>query len=158
VPCIDEPSLPVPALRRAKPRVRFERPLKPALGWIEVYGGVAFFLLLLARFVPLARLPFWGCALRRATGIPCLACGMTRSFDWFMQGRFLDSLAVNPLGFALALTGAIGALYLGLRWWRPPRLALELSPRQAFWVRIGAVALIAANWAYLVARALLRSA
>ncbi|MBI5543984.1 MAG: DUF2752 domain-containing protein [Deltaproteobacteria bacterium] len=135
--------------------LRFERPTKPTLGLLEIYGAMGVALLVTARFVPLARLPFWGCALRKHTGIPCLSCGMTRSFDWFMQGRLLDSLLVNPLGFTLAALSVVGAAYLVLWKLRPPRLRVELSVRAGSWVRWSALVLIAANWGYLITRALL---
>jgi hypothetical protein len=135
---------------------RFERPAKPVVGLLEVFGLIGLGLLLTARFVPLARLPFWGCALRKHTGIPCLSCGMNRAFDWFLRGRFLDSLAVNPLGFLLAIAAVIGLLYLAARPWRPPRLVLELTAGQKRWVRIGAVGLLAADWGYLIARAFIQ--
>jgi nitrate reductase gamma subunit len=123
------------------------------VGWLEIYGGIGLILLAIARFVPLSRLPFWGCALRKLTGFPCLSCGMTRSFDWFMHGRFLDSLLINPLGFLLAVLSIVGLLYLLLRRWRPPRLAVDLTARQSFWVRVICVALLAGNWAFVIARA-----
>jgi len=138
--------------------VRFERPAKPPVGWPEVSGGMGAFLIVVARFVPLARLPFWGCALRRATGFPCLSCGMTRSFDWFARGRFVDSFLVNPLGFAFALTAAIGFVYLVLRPLRLPRLYFDLTERESLAVRIFAIVLIAANWGYLIARTLVQRA
>ena len=135
--------------------VRFKRPAKPTVGLLEVYGGIGVILLVVARFVPLARLPYWGCGLRKLTGYPCLACGMTRSFDWFAQGRILDALLINPLGFVLAVLSVVGVVYLVLRRLRLPRLELDLSDRAGTWVRIGAVVLIFANWGYLVTRTIL---
>jgi len=135
--------------------VRLQRPPKPTVGLLEVYGGIGVIMLLVARFIPLARLPYWGCGLRKLTGYPCLACGMTRSFDWFMQGRILDALLINPLGFLLAVLSVVGVLYLVLRPLRLPRLEVELSDRASFWVRIVAVVLIFANWGYLVTRTIL---
>lgn len=138
--------------------IRFERPPRPTTGWLEIYGGIGLLLLFTARFIPLSKLPFWGCALRKTTGIPCLSCGMTRSFDWFLRGRFLDSLLVNPIGFGLAVLSLVGVAYLLLRPLRPPRLRLELSESAGRWVRVAAIVLLAANWGYLVARALLARA
>lgn len=43
------------------------------------------------------------CAFLARTGIPCPACGMTTSFTWFVRGRFLASLYVQPMGTLLAL-------------------------------------------------------
>ncbi len=141
--------------------IRLHRPERPTLGLPEIYGLIGFGLLVTARFVPLARwLPFWGCTMRRVTGIPCLSCGMTRSFDWFMQGRFLDSLSINPLGFVLALLSAVGGLYglLYLLRVRAPRLEVSLSPNEGNAVRYAAILALAANWGYVVARALLHRA
>ncbi|MGC4120606.1 MAG: DUF2752 domain-containing protein [Myxococcales bacterium] len=135
--------------------MRFKRPSKPAVGLLEIYGAIGVLLLLVARFVPLARLPYWGCGLRKLTGYPCLACGMTRSFDWFAQGRLLDALLINPLGFLLAVASVVGVLYLVLRPLRLPRLEWELSDRAGFIVRVVAIVLIFANWGYLVTRTFL---
>ena len=135
--------------------VRFKRPPQPTVGLLEIYGAIGLFLIVVARFVPLARLPYWGCGLRNLTGYPCLACGMTRSFDWFAQGRILDSLLINPLGFLLAVLSVVGVVYLLLRPLRLPRLEIELSDRASSWARLLAIALIFANWGYLVTRAVL---
>ncbi len=135
--------------------VRFKRPARPTVGLLEIYGAIGVVLLLVARFVPLARLPYWGCGLRKLTGYPCLACGMTRSFDWFAQGRLLDSFLVNPLGFLLAVASVVGVVYLVLRPLRLPRLEVELSDRAGFLVRVAAIVLIFANWGYLVTRTVL---
>lgn len=135
--------------------IRFVRPPRPTTGLLEVYGAIGVFLILVARFVPLARLPYWGCGLRKLTGYPCLACGMTRSFDWFAQGRLLDALLVNPLGFLLAGLSVVGVVYLALRPLRLPRLEIDLSERAATWARLGAIVLIFANWGYLIGRTVL---
>jgi len=135
--------------------LRFARPPKLTLGLFELYGGIGVFLILVARFIPFGRLPFWGCILRKLTGIPCLTCGMTRSFDWFARGRLLDSLLINPLGFMLALVSALGVLYFVLSPLRLPRLHIELSDRAANWTRIATIFIILANWGYLVARTVL---
>ena len=132
--------------------LRFARPPKRTLGLFELYGSIGFFLLLVARFVPLSRLPTWGCALRKLTGYPCLSCGMTRSFTWFASGQFLDSLIINPLGFLLALTSALGALYVVLSPLRPPRLQVELSERASDRARVAAIVAIVVNWGYLIVR------
>ena len=136
-------------------RVRFQRPPKPTWGLLELYGAIGVLLILVARFVPLARLPYWGCGMRKLTGYPCLSCGMTRSFDWFARGRILDSLLINPLGFLLALASVVGAAYLVLRPLRLPRLELQLSERAGLWLRVATIALVLANWSYLVARTIL---
>jgi hypothetical protein len=132
--------------------IQFQRPARPTLGLFEIYGAIGVAAVLTARFVPLARLPGWGCVFRRVVGWPCLTCGMTRSFDWFAQGRFVDSLTINPLGFMLASLATIGVVYMAAAPLRPPRLKVELSRRGGTMVRVTAVALVVSNWAYLVLR------
>ena len=39
------------------------------------------------------------CPIRLLTGIPCPACGTTRSVAAISEGRFSDALSLNPLGF-----------------------------------------------------------
>jgi hypothetical protein len=43
------------------------------------------------------------CGLLARTGIPCMACGMTTSFSWFVRGNLLASFYVQPMGCLLAL-------------------------------------------------------
>jgi Protein of unknown function (DUF2752) len=50
---------------------------------------------LAGRGVPL---PLPGCALRHLTGIPCPACGMTRSFIAFAKGDFATSVHQHLFG------------------------------------------------------------
>ena len=132
----------------------FIRPRRVTLGWVEVCGILVLALVFTARFVPIARFwPGWGCPFRELTGgWPCASCGMTRSFDWFAQGRFADSFFVNPLGFLLALSAAVTAAYACLAPFRPPRPRLFLSPSAAFGARAAAFTALFGNWAYLLIR------
>jgi hypothetical protein len=131
-------------------RLRFVRPRRVTVGWPELYGAIVLAFVFVARFVPLARwIPTWGCKLRDFTGIPCLSCGMTRSFDWFAQGRFLDSLLINPLGFLLACSGVLLTLYFVAAPFRPPRPTLETTPHGAMVLRLCALGACVLNWVYL---------
>lgn len=51
----------------------------------------------------------WGCAFRAAFGIPCPACGMTRSVLLTLQGQLGDALALHPSGPLLVLGGLLFA-------------------------------------------------
>lgn len=85
-----------------------------------------------ARWVPVARLPFWGCTLRKATGWPCPGCGLTRTADRLAHGEFLWALHANPLGavtgvaFAVVAVWAVVHLVVGL-----PTPELELTDKEA---------------------------
>lgn len=133
-------------------RIAFVRPQRFTFGFPEIYGLILLAAAFTARFVPLSRL--WGeCTFRRLTGgWPCLSCGMTRSFDWFAQGRFADSFLINPLGFLAALSGAVLSLYAILSPLRPPRLKATLDPVGQNVLRYSLVALVVGDWAYLLIR------
>ncbi len=112
------------------------------------FAGVAAALLGAALILPLDAPPLsWlTCPFRAATGLPCLSCGCTHAFSFFMHGRFADALAASPLGAALALAGAAHLL------WTCARLAgLPFAPRARVpaWLIAAAVA---ANWMFLVLR------
>lgn len=107
--------------------------------------------LVVARFVPLARLPFWRCVFREHTGWPCPGCGLTRAVDGLAHLRFGFAFESNPLG---ALAGCLlaGAAVLGLVQW-VFRLSLpvpQLSPGEARAGRAALVAAVVANYAFVI--------
>ena len=116
-----------------------------ALGLAGVMG------LLVARFVPVARLPFWHCVFREHTGWPCPGCGLTRAADGLVHGRLGAAFAANPLGalagclFALAAVVAIAQYAF--------RLSLPVpvpSPREARLGRMGLLMALVANYAFVI--------
>lgn len=44
-----------------------------------------------------------GCLIKHATNIPCPSCGTTRAILLLLQGRFLDSLYINPFGLMVLM-------------------------------------------------------
>jgi Protein of unknown function (DUF2752) len=116
-----------------------------ALGLAGVMG------LLVARFVPVARLPFWHCVFREHTGWPCPGCGLTRAADGLAHLRVGFAFESNPLG---ALVGCLlaGAAVLGLVQW-VFRLSLprpRLSDSEARAGRAAVVAAVLANYAFVI--------
>jgi hypothetical protein len=93
-------------------------------------------------------LPF--CWLRKFTGIPCPACGGTRSLAAWAQFDFAAALAYNPLIFLGTLTVVAWAVLwtadraLGLRWLARAESFLEGRP---VWRVLAALAVV--NWVYL---------
>jgi hypothetical protein len=125
---------------------------KRAKGQIEfgiIYGGIALLVLCAARFLPVLEfLP--SCAFKGFTGLPCPACGSTRSLVHLAHGEFLSSLVMNPL----ISIGSIGSAFLFLYCvltlaFDKPRLGLVLTEREKNVVRAGIVLLVLANWSYL---------
>ncbi len=115
------------------------------------------FLWLAAAASALALRPLWlaaapilrPCVFRSVTGIPCPTCGTTRAATAFLDGNFLAAFAANPLAAAVGLLFVAGAPIAAL--WAIARWPVPLLPTPLpMWVRIGAVALIATNWIYVI--------
>jgi hypothetical protein len=88
------------------------------------------------------------CTFRRATGVPCPGCGLTRGVTALASGDVATGLAYNPVLLAgiLVFVAVLGfRLLSGLA----PRFDLRPRQRRAAWI-LGA-ALVLANWAYVIA-------
>ncbi len=91
-----------------------------------------------------------GCVFHGWTGIACPTCGTTRAALALMDGQILSAFARNPLAAATAgvfLAGGPVALTWAALGWPLPALDGRL-PRG--W-KIAIVAVILANWVYLIA-------
>ena len=100
-----------------------------------------------ARFAPL--LP--RCTFRALTGLPCPTCGSTRALLALAGGHPVEAFLWNPLVVALAAAFAAGGLVAPL--WAALGAPLPVPSRRAWKViRLGAVLLVVANWAWLAVR------
>ena len=115
-----------------------------------IYGGIALLAVFAGRFVPvLSFAP--SCVFKGLTGVPCPTCGATRSVVHLAQGELSASLSLNPLVPLLLIIAAIVFFYslitliLGI-----PRVAIILSDREKNIARTVVVALVLANWCYLI--------
>jgi hypothetical protein len=104
----------------------------------------------LVRFALHLHVPLPFCMLRRVTGVPCPACGSTRSLIAWTHFDPLEAFLFNPLFFVLTLgvAGWAGAV-LADRWcgtrWLP-----RLQTLQGRWFSLRLlIPLIVANWLYL---------
>lgn len=124
-------------------------------GLADVLGLVGLVGLLVARYIPVARLiPFWGCALRETTGWPCLGCGLTRVADRVAHFNLAGAWDANPLGTVAALFFALMVVVMLLHLvFAMPIPQLELSPTEWHWVRIAATAIVLLNYAWVVVKA-----
>ncbi len=124
------------------------------LGFFDVLGLLGLLGLLVARFVPVARLPFWGCALRQTTGWPCPSCGLTRVAERVAHGNLAGAWEANPLGTVGAVLFALIALVSLLHLlFKLPIPDVRLTRREAFLSRATIVPLVVFNYAYLIVKA-----
>lgn len=122
------------------------------LGTIDALGIVGLVGLLVARYVPVARIiPFWGCTFRETTGVPCPGCGLTRVADRVAHFNVMGALHANPLGtvaavgFALAVVLTIIHLVFGVPL---PELVLnDKEWKRARWI---AISLFLVNYGFVV--------
>jgi hypothetical protein len=91
--------------------------------------------------------PATTCMLRLTTGIPCPCCGGTRVVLHLADGEPGRAFLMNP-GVFLAL--AVGSVLLLLRLVARRRVVIDLSSRGRRAAFAAALALLAANWAYVV--------
>jgi hypothetical protein len=98
----------------------------------------------------LDHLPVTLCAFKAVTGLPCMSCGTTRAFARLYSLDLPGAVTMNPLSAAVALAlvpwGLVDLVLLP----RGRALVLEISRGLAPFVRVTAVALVFANWAYLI--------
>ena len=123
-----------------------------SIGSIDALALIGLIGLLVARFVPIARLiPFWGCTFRKVTGYPCPGCGLTRAADRFAHFNVLGALKANPLGtiaasfFLLCIIGS--AIHLTFATPVPEVVFNDKEWRRIKW---GGLALVILNYAFVV--------
>lgn len=121
----------------------------PPLGLL--FGAVGLLAGALVALLHLDRLPLVVCTFKGLTGLPCPTCGSTRALGRLVTLDFGGAFVMNPLTTVglLALGGWALADLLLLA--RGRRLSVAVGPRLAFVLRLAAVALVLANWAFLLA-------
>jgi len=121
-------------------------------GLLDALGLTGLVGLAVARWVPIARLvPFWGCALRDATGWPCPGCGLTRAADRFAHGNFAGAFQANPLGTVAAALFALCAVAMVLHLaFRMPLPEVTLSAPEARRLRWGLLVALVLNYAFVI--------
>lgn len=132
-----------PAVRWSAPRGRL--PLGAIFGGIALVGTAAVGLL------GLDRLPFTACYFKAFTGLPCPSCGSTRTAACLAHGNLPAAFAMNPLAAAVLLALVAWAIADLVLMTRGRALGLEVSPRLGGPLRVAAVAVVLANWVYLIA-------
>lgn len=133
--------------------VSWPRPNR-SVGFVDVLGLTGAVGFLVARFVPVAKLPFWGCELRQRTGWPCPGCGLTRVAERVALGNIAGAWEANPLGTVAALLFALAILisFAHLAF-KLPIPIVQLTRREASALRWSIAALAVLNYAFVIATA-----
>lgn len=137
------------ALDRSAPWIRFGAAEAPPLG--AIFGGIGVIAAASAAVLRLDLLPFSVCFFKAFTGLACPTCGGTRALSCLAHLDVASAFAMNPLVAAGAFVIAAWALADLALLPRRRAVVIELRPGLAGVVRGTAVALLAANWVYLVA-------
>jgi hypothetical protein len=128
-------------IRRAGP------PSVHALGLAAAAGALLAGALLLPLDAP--PLSLFPCPFRAATGLPCLTCGCSHAFHFFVRGQISDALSASPLGALLALACAVHLAWTLLRLGGLPWAPHFEATRAA---RVFAGVALAANWVFVALR------
>lgn len=93
------------------------------------------------------------CLVKITTGIPCPACGTTRSTTKLAQGNFSDALRINPLGYLAAFLLIVFPLIILLDTIQKKDRFYTLFHKVNLlfknrWIASIAILLILANWAW----------
>lgn len=91
------------------------------------------------------------CVFYKVTGLPCLTCGLTRSFAFTAHGRFSDAFGMHLLGPILFMGVAAFTAYLSASLLTGRRIRIHVSPRArriVFWCFLG---ILLACWVLKIA-------
>jgi hypothetical protein len=124
---------------------------EPGVDHEMIWGAIGLVALAAARFVPSGLTDFYRCPFHSITGIPCLTCGMTRSFRHVVHGRFLEAFDLNPLGALFCIFTILFVVYaFTVLVFRLPRPRLRLVPSEMRLVlRLVLPGILLLNWIYL---------
>jgi hypothetical protein len=115
-----------------------------------IFGAIGGLAIAAVGLLRLDRLPFPVCYFKAFSGLPCPTCGSTRAMARLFTSDVGGALAMNPLATLAVLLILIWAVADLALLARGRALGVEVSPGLATVLRVAAVALLLANWAYLV--------
>jgi hypothetical protein len=123
----------------------------PGMDHELIWGAIGLMALAAIRIVPPGLTDVYQCPFRFITGIPCLTCGMTRSFRHLVYGRFSEAFSLNPLGTLFGFFTILYVVYaLTVIIFRLPRLRLQLDGSvHRLVLRLGLPGVLFLNWVYL---------
>jgi len=113
-----------------------------------IYGTIGVLALIAARLLPVQDI-IPSCAFKAFTGISCPTCGTTRLLTHLAQGDLVGALGLNPAVTVVIIAALLLFVYDAVTLFTGSRIAFSYSPREARWIRSGAVTAFLINWFYL---------
>jgi hypothetical protein len=110
-----------------------------------VWVFVILFLLFFYHFMPPGQ-----CLFHDYTGLPCLSCGVTRAANSLFDGDLMGMIYFNPLIILFCAGLFFFSLFKFVEYIFKLRVRLRVNKKVASAIRIIAVLMIVANWAYLI--------
>jgi hypothetical protein len=132
-----------------EPLLRLVTAPGPPLG--AVFGGIGLAAAAAVWLLRLDRIPLTFCVFKGLTGLPCPTCGSTRALGRLFALDFAGALALNPFTTLVAVVVAAWAVTDLALLPRGRAVGVEVQKPAAFALRVGALLLFLANWAYLLA-------
>jgi hypothetical protein len=125
---------------------------------LSVAGCVAGYVWIALTELHITRNIWSGCLFRQCFGIPCPACGSTRSILRLLHGDFAGALQLNPLGFLLAFLLIIIPVWLLADYFTRRTSYYAFYQRVNHWLSnkriLGAILfLITLNWVWSLTKA-----
>lgn len=99
------------------------------------------------------------CLIKRMAHIPCPSCGSSRAVLALVQGHFVQSFYINPIGFIIALIMLIAPIWILRDFTRTERTLLkfyqsiEVLLKRPTW-SIPLLLMLLANWIWNIAKGL----
>lgn len=134
------------------------RPAKNEIDHELLWGSLGVFLFATAWTHPLwERYYALPCPMKAIFGVPCALCGGTRAFEAWTHGHPVAAWTWNPLAASLAAFVTVFIIYAGAAILRPGSRRIRIQkplgdkkPAIAWTIRLGALAVVLLNWAYLI--------
>lgn len=95
------------------------------------------------------------CPFRTVTGVPCPTCGTTRALLALSKGHLAQALTCNPMTtLGLVFAGLVAVIWALAHAWglRVPRALASWQYHWPWWLRLGVIVALVANWAWVVAQ------
>jgi hypothetical protein len=103
-----------------------------------------------ARWFPFGALPPL-CSFKAVTGLPCLSCGMTRSWVHLVHGRLAEAWSMSPLGAVLCVLTGLAVAYGILRSVGAIKaVRADMSSRETLAVRTTVILVVLLNWGFVL--------